>query len=106
MASFLLIRKEVSSLPTVEKERLQSLPNVGMAPMLTEYIGWIQTALDMGETKNLGSNGFTNAMVRECVVSLGELGVWGSSTDNNQLVVSEHVRLSLERNSEVSESQS
>ena len=48
MASFLLVREEVGSLSSVEKEGLQSRPNVGMPPVFAEDIGWIHTALDMG----------------------------------------------------------
>ena len=62
MASFLpLFREKIGSLSSIEEEGLQGLPNVGMSPVFTEDVGWIQAALDMEETENLSGNGLTNA---------------------------------------------
>ena len=92
MSSFLLIREEVCSLSPIEKQGLQSLPNIGMAPVFTEDISWIQTALDMGETENLGGNGLTNAMIGQSGVAFGKLGVGNCTAGDHRLVVSEHIR--------------
>jgi len=106
MASFLPIGKEVGSFSPVKEEGLQGRPNVGMSPVFTENVGRIEVALDMGEAHNLGGNGLPNTMVREGVVTLGELGVRNGATDYHRLVVSEDISLPFQGNSEVSECQS
>ena len=94
MASFFpLVREKIGSLSSIEEEGLQGLPNVGMSPVFTEDVGWIQTALDMGEAENLGGNGLTYPMVGKGVVAFGKLGVWNSAAGDHGLVVSKHVCL-------------
>jgi len=93
MASFPLIWEEVGSFSPVKEEGLQGRPNVGMSPVFTENVGRIEIALHMGEAHNLGGNGLSNTVIREGVVTLGELGVRNGAADYHRLVVPKDISL-------------
>ena len=105
VGTLLGIRNGVQNIQRValpEQERLQKLPNLLVSPMLAEDVGRIIFASDVVEDKDAGSNSFSYSVERQCCMALVEFHMRRHRTINNRLVVSEHVALGSDRNSEVS----
>ena len=47
----------------------------------------------MDEAEDLRHDSLTHSVVGQCIVSLGQLGVWDGGACNDGLVVTKHVRL-------------
>jgi len=78
-------------------------PNLWKASMFAENISRILLPINMEETKNLGSNRLTHAMIRQGIVALVESRVRDGCTGNNRLVVTKHVALGLDRNTQITQ---
>ena len=69
--------------------------------MLAKNISWVSYAIDMIEANDLGSNALTYALERQSHVTFVKLGVRSNGTFHYSLVVSKHVALFTDGNSEV-----
>ena len=68
--------------------------------MFAQNIRWVTLPWDVGEVHHPRRNGLSNKVVRECIVSLLQLGVRDTTALHNGLVVSEHEGLTCHWNSE------
>jgi len=60
--------------------------------MLTEDIGRVNLPVNMKQVNNLCHDGFAYLMVRQCIVTLVQLGVWYRGTGYHTFfVVTKHV---------------
>ena len=98
-------KEEAPSLPRKIGEVGVSAKHPCVSPVFTENISRVQFAWHMCERQNFSCDSFTDAMVGQCVVAFVQAGVWDASASYNRFVVSEHVRLALQRYSKVSERQ-
>jgi len=71
--------------------------------MFAEDVGRVLGAINVVETNDSASDGFLNSMEGECFVLLGKLGMWDGRTVNYGLVVTKHVSLLADRNSQIAD---
>ena len=85
----------------MEQHWFQRGPNVRVSPMFAEDIQRIDGTSNMGEVDIAGSNGLTDKVEGEHVVSFVELGIDVCAALHNRLIVTKDIALLPEWDSKV-----
>ena len=94
--------RNVSRVSFPEENGLELCSDGRIVPVFTEDICWVLVASYVVEAGNTSGNGFTCAVVRECVVALVELGVRDRCGIDDRFVVTKHHGVSINGDSEIS----
>ena len=92
---------KLHSVALMKQHRLQRGPNVRVSPMFAENIRRIGSSGYMSEVDITGSNGLTDEVEGEHVVSLVEFGIDICTTLHNRLIITKDIALLPEWDSKV-----
>jgi hypothetical protein len=94
---------ELGRVALKEEKWLEVVPDLRVCPMFAEDIGRVENAFKVMHLDELGGNGLTNTMKRQCIMALVQLCMRDSRTVYNRLVVAKDVALVTKRDAEVTQ---
>ena len=89
----LILIIELCCVALKEEKWLEDVPNLQIHPMLAEDISRVKDTINAMHLNELGSNGFTNTMEGQCIMTLVQLCMRNSRTVHDHLVVTKDVTL-------------
>ena len=92
---------ELGRVALKEEKWLEVVPDLRVCPMFAEDISRVENTFKVMHPDELGGNGLTNTMERQCIMTLVQLCMRDSQTVHNRLVVTEDIVLFLKRNTKV-----
>jgi hypothetical protein len=96
-----LIRSQIHGVTFPEQQRLKEWPDLFMAPMFAEDVGWVVSAMDVMELGNTCSNTFTDAVEGKGCMAFMKACMWDGGTVDDRFIITEHHGAPLDGNSEV-----
>ena len=93
--------EDIHRISRPEEERLEQGLDLGMAPVLAEDVGGILVAIDMVEGDDLCSDSLTHTVKGQGRVPLVELEMRDGRAVDNAFVITKHVALVPDGNSEI-----
>jgi hypothetical protein len=84
---------ELGHVTLKEEKWLEVVPDLWIRPMLAEDISGVENTFEVMHLNEFGSNGFTNMMEGQCIMTLVQLCMRDSQTVHDRLVVTEDVAL-------------
>ena len=92
---------ELGRVTLKEEKWLEVVPDLRVCPMFAEDISRVENTFKVMHLDELGGNGLTNTMERQCIMTLMQLCMRDSRTVHDRLVVAEDVALVSKRDTEV-----
>jgi hypothetical protein len=84
-----------------EEKWLEVVPNLRIRPMLAEDISRVENTVKVMHLNEFDSNGFTNMMEGQCIMTLVQLCTRNSQTVHDHLVVTKDIALVSEWDTEI-----